>query len=47
VIDFINIGLGGFRTGIFNLADVYILAASFALGVLAAQGGLRRQEDNP
>ena len=41
VIDFINIGLGGFRTGIFNLADVYILAASFALGVLAGQGGLR------
>jgi signal peptidase II len=45
VIDFINIGIGGFRTGIFNLADVYILAASFALGVLVAQGDLRWQED--
>ncbi len=45
VIDFINIGIGSFRTGIFNLADVFILAASFVLGVLAAQGGLRRQGD--
>lgn len=41
VIDFLNIGLGGFRTGIFNIADVYILFGSFALGVLAARGDLR------
>ena len=26
VIDFLNVGLGQFRTGIFNLADVAILA---------------------
>ena len=37
VIDFLNIGLGGFRTGIFNLADVWILFGSFALGVVLIQ----------
>ncbi|MGW8194665.1 MAG: signal peptidase II [Desulforhopalus sp.] len=34
VTDFISIGLGNFRTGIFNLADVYILAGSFVVGCL-------------
>ncbi len=33
VIDFVSIGIGSFRTGIFNLADVYILVGSFSLGV--------------
>lgn len=42
VIDFLNIGLGDFRTGIFNLADIYILVGSFALGVLAISGDMRR-----
>jgi signal peptidase II len=32
VIDFLSIGAGSFRTGIFNLADVYILAGSFVIG---------------
>lgn len=32
VIDFLSIGLGDFRTGIFNLADVYILVGSFVIG---------------
>ena len=32
VYDFVSIGLGQFRTGIFNLADVFILAGSFLLG---------------
>jgi signal peptidase II len=32
VIDFLSIGIGGFRTGIFNLADVYILVGSFVIG---------------
>lgn len=32
VTDFISIGFGTFRTGIFNLADVYILAGSTVLG---------------
>ncbi len=33
VIDFVSIGIGGFRTGIFNVADVSILVGSFSLGV--------------
>lgn len=33
VTDFISIGIGPLRTGIFNLADVYILAGAFYLGV--------------
>lgn len=35
VIDFLNIGLGNFRTGIFNVADVAIMAGA-ALLLLAA-----------
>lgn len=32
VIDFVSLGIGNLRTGIFNLADVYILAGTFVLG---------------
>ena len=32
VTDFLSIGVGSFRTGIFNLADVSILIGSFILG---------------
>jgi signal peptidase II len=32
VTDFLSLGIGNFRTGIFNLADVYILIGSFVLG---------------
>jgi signal peptidase II len=32
VTDFIMIGIGRLQTGIFNVADVYILLGSFALG---------------
>lgn len=32
VIDFLSVGVGNFRTGIFNLADVSILIGSFILG---------------
>ena len=31
VIDFLNIGFGTFRTGIFNVADVAIMAGVFML----------------
>lgn len=34
VIDFIQLGTGSLKTGIFNLADIYILAGSFLLGFL-------------
>lgn len=36
VTDFISIGLGPIRTGIFNLADVFILAGAFSLGFFFA-----------
>ncbi len=32
VTDFLSIGIGSLRTGIFNLADVYILIGSFVFG---------------
>ncbi len=31
VIDFINVGIGSFRTGIFNIADVAIMAGAALL----------------
>ena len=31
VVDFLNIGIGGLRTGIFNLADVFIMLGFFML----------------
>ena len=31
VVDFLNLGFGGLRTGIFNLADVYIMIGAFLL----------------
>ena len=34
VIDFLSIGFGNFRTGIFNLADVAVLIGSFVLGYI-------------
>ncbi len=32
VVDYLSVGIGSFRTGIFNLADVYIFIGSFCLG---------------
>ena len=34
VIDFLQLGIGPVKTGIFNLADIYILVGSFCLGFL-------------
>ena len=31
VVDFMNVGIGSLRTGIFNLADMFILFGTFAL----------------
>jgi signal peptidase II len=36
VIDFISIGIGPVRTGIFNLADLFILAGAFYIGFSVA-----------
>jgi signal peptidase II len=35
VIDFLNIGLGGLRTGIFNIADVAIMVGAISLIVMS------------
>ena len=40
VIDFLNVGIGGIRTGIFNVADMAIMAG---VGLLLVSG-LRRKE---
>lgn len=42
VVDFINIGIGSFRTGIFNIADVAIMGGSIFLFLLA----LHKQKEN-
>jgi signal peptidase II len=34
VLDFLNVGIGGLRTGIFNVADMYIMAGAGALLLL-------------
>lgn len=34
VVDFMQIGIGPVKTGIFNLADMYILGGSFLLGFI-------------
>ncbi|HEX5420720.1 MAG TPA: signal peptidase II [Gammaproteobacteria bacterium] len=41
VVDFLNVGIGGFRTGIFNLADVSIMLgiAFSVLSGLSSRGG--------
>jgi signal peptidase II len=33
VVDFLNVGIGGLRTGIFNVADVFIVAGVLFLFV--------------
>ena len=39
VTDFLSIGVGNLRTGIFNLADIYILFGSFFLGYFLFASG--------
>lgn len=43
VVDFLNVGIGPVRTGIFNVADVAIMAG---IGLLLVSG-IRRQEPAP
>jgi len=45
VLDFINLGLGSLRTGIFNFADVFILAGAIVLAVHGRRSV--KLEDNP
>ena len=43
VVDFINLGIGPLRTGVFNLADVAIMAGALAL---VLSGPLQRKASN-
>jgi signal peptidase II len=47
VRDFLNFGIGGLRTGIMNLADLYILAALVVAVVAAGRRGLGRDRSGP
>jgi len=42
VVDFLNVGVGSLRTGIFNIADVAIMGGTVVLFFLA----LRKQKEN-
>jgi signal peptidase II len=42
VVDFLNIGIGGLRTGVFNVADVAIMAGPVLL--LVGMAMLRKRE---
>jgi len=44
VVDFLNIGVGGLRTGIFNVADIAITTGAIALIIY---GGIRRNHGQP
>lgn len=46
VVDFLNLGLGGVRTGIFNVADVAIMAGAAVL-LFGSPTGHRKQERSP
>lgn len=38
VIDFLNVGIGGLRTGIFNIADMFITAGFIVMAVVLIRG---------
>lgn len=38
VVDFLNMGIGSLRTGVFNLADVCIMAGAMIFAVTASMG---------
>jgi signal peptidase II len=42
VVDFLNVGIGPLRTGIFNFADVFVMGGSMLLLCYA----LRKQREN-
>lgn len=46
VVDFLNVGIGSLRTGIFNVADVAIMFGA-AVVVASEIGGSRRRADSP
>jgi signal peptidase II len=47
VIDFLNLGVGGLRTGIFNVADMAITGGVLFLAVLSLTGRRTEQHSDP
>jgi len=47
VVDFLNIGIGGLRTGVFNVADMAVTGGVIALAVTGAWGDRSRREGAP
>jgi len=45
VVDFLNIGIGGLRTGIFNVADMFIMAGLFMLIIESYRKPKASQDD--
>ena len=46
VVDFVSIGIGPLRTGIFNVADVYIMAGVLLIVLLSITSG-RQEKQHP
>lgn len=47
VTDFINVGIGPLRTGVFNVADMAVLFGAIAVGYLAFQSDLTSSTGTP
>jgi len=47
VVDFLNIGIGTFRSGIFNIADMAIMAGLFLILPMAFKSSAPKKEENP
>jgi signal peptidase II len=45
VVDFLNFGIGGLRTGIFNVADVFIMAGMFLFVLDSVKASGRRNSE--
>ena len=43
VVDFINVGVGSLRTGIFNVADMAVLGGALLLALASRDGSLDKQ----
>lgn len=47
VVDFLNIGIGELRSGIFNIADMAIMAGLFLILPMAFKSSAPKKEENP
>ena len=47
VTDFINVGIGPIRTGVFNVADMAITFGAITIGLVALKRDVNEQSDSP